>query len=178
MKTNWRSPKDAFWITTGQTMCCKDIQDIYQILKASSICREDLRCFDLPVFQLNSDGETAEGMLIAQSDQTDKQPENHLYLVLRKWHDIHPGTEFRCFVKKRNLIGISPRDWPEYHEHIATQRVDIVKDISSFYKEHILSKFPLFDCKFCAFFFWLLWRNWREENICLIVFIIIQMHST
>lgn len=153
MKTNWRSPKDAFWITAGQTMCCKDIQDIYQMLKASSICREDLRCFDLPVFGLNADAETAEQMLVAHGDSgvsgsaPDRTKPGHLHLVLRKWHDIHPGTEFRCFVKGRNLIGISPRDWPEYHEHIAAQRVDIVKDIVSFYKEHILSKFPLFDCK-------------------------------
>lgn len=151
MKTNWRSPKDAFWITAGQTMCCKDLQDIYQILKASNICREDLRCFDLPVFQLNADAETAEQMLVAQDGTSrlqDRTKPTDLYLVLRKWHDIHPGTEFRCFVKSRNLVGISPRDWPEYHEHIATQRVDIVKDIVSFYKEHIISKFPLFDCEY------------------------------
>lgn len=152
MKTNWRSPKDAYWITAGQTMCCKDIQDIYQILKASNICREDLRCFDLPVYQLNADAHTPEEMLVApQADRSeaidvDNQPTS-MYLVLKRWHEIHPGTEFRCFVRKRDLIGISPRDWPEYHEHMAAQRVDIVKDIVSFYKEHILSRFPLFDCE-------------------------------
>lgn len=154
MKTNWRSPKDAYWITAGQTMCCKDIQDIYQMLKASNLCREDLRCFDLPVFQLNVDAQTPEEMLQSPpppanpSERIDAetQPTN-LYLVLKRWHEIHPGTEFRCFVRNRNLIGISPRDWPEYHEHMAVQRVDIVKDIVSFYKEHISSKFPLFDCK-------------------------------
>lgn len=68
-------------------------------------------------------------------------------MVLKKWCDIHPGSEFRCFVKGRSLVAISPRHWPSYHEHIATERNDIVSDIVSLFKEKIKEAFPLKDCR-------------------------------
>lgn len=78
IKTNWNSPKDAFWITTGQTLRCRDISDIYQLLKASSFCKEDL---------------AVDGDIVRP------------FLHLRKWMEIHPGTEFRCYVRNGGLIG-------------------------------------------------------------------------
>ena len=78
VKMNWHCPKDSIWITAGQTLRALDLTDVYQLLKASSICKEDL-------------------------DRI--QEENFYCLVLKKWRDIHPGTEFRCFVKDRNIIG-------------------------------------------------------------------------
>lgn len=91
LKTNWHSPKDAFWITAGQTMKVKDITDVYQLLKASSICKEDLIHLNVPI------GDGYEG----SSTTLDRD----IYLVLKKWREIHPGTEFRCFVRNKNLIG-------------------------------------------------------------------------
>lgn len=122
IKTNWHSPRDSIWITAGQTLRARCISDVYLLLKASGICKEDLAC---------------------QSIADDKY-----VLVLRKWTDIHPGSEFRCFVKNKNLIAISPRDWPQFHEHIAQYRRDIVNDIVSVFKEKIKHKFTLDDCKF------------------------------
>lgn len=134
IKTNWHSPKDAFWITAGQTMCCKDITDIYQLLKASSICKEDLNCHDLPLF--------------ADTISTMNATDTNQYLVMKKWHDIHPGTEFRCFVRNKRIVGISPRDWPQYHEHICAQKIDIINDIVSMFKEQIKYRFPLDNCMY------------------------------
>lgn len=111
LKTNWHSPKDAFWITAGQTMKVKDITDVYQLLKvysitgiktfeasvnpikfkASSICKEDL-------IQLNGSSNDAQEGSSASVDR-------EIVLVLKKWREIHPGTEFRCFVRNKNLIG-------------------------------------------------------------------------
>ncbi|CAO1300908.1 unnamed protein product [Diamesa serratosioi] len=116
VKMNWHCPKDSIWITAGQTLRALDLTDVYQLLKASSICKEDL-------------------------DRI--QEENFYCLVLKKWRDIHPGTEFRCFVKDRNIIAISPRDWPQYHEHFSTQKQDIIKDIVSLFKEKIKTRFPV-----------------------------------
>jgi D123 len=96
------------------------LTDVYQLLKASSICKEDL----------------------SQIDQ-----EGFYQLVMKKWKEIHPGTEFRCFVKDRNLIAISPRDWPQFHEHFKSQKQDIIKDIVSLFKEKIKEKFPIENCK-------------------------------
>lgn len=162
IKTNWHSPKDAFWITAGQTMCCKDISDVYQLLKASSICKEDLLCHNLPVFEestqiiddteANGNGQDDD----SEDDENEEEEEEDIdtncpskqYLIFKKWRDIHPGTEFRCFVRNKRIIGISPRDWPQYHKYICTQKVDIVNDIVSLFKEHIKPKFPLYDCKY------------------------------
>lgn len=149
MKTNWNSPKDAFWITAGQTMCCKDIIDIYQLLKASGTCKENLSCFNLPIFDSDASNEvnTSTSNSNSSSDADSCENTNHC-LIFKKWHEIHPGTEFRCFVRNRKLIGISPRDWPQYHDYICTQRTDIVSDIVSIFKEHIKHQFPLIDYVF------------------------------
>lgn len=90
LKTNWHSPKDAFWITAGQTMKVKDITDVYQLLKASSICKEDLIHLNVPI----DDGHGSSAT-----------PDRDMFLVLKKWREIHPGTEFRCFVRNKDLIG-------------------------------------------------------------------------
>lgn len=142
LKTNWQSPKDAFWITAGQTLRVRDIADAYQLLKASSCTKEDV-------------GRPIEPQL----------------LVVRQWMDIHPGTEFRCYVKDASLIGkteldearrgtyfigflllllllaISPRDWPQFHGHIPLQKREIISDIRSMFLEHIKHKFPLDSCE-------------------------------
>lgn len=110
-------------------MCCKDITDVYQLLKASGICKEDFGSYD-----------------ILDVDNT-KNNDYKQYLIFKKWHDIHPGTEFRCFVRNKCIIGISPRDWPQYHEYVCAQKLNIVNDIVTLFKEHIKPKFPLYDCK-------------------------------
>uniref|UniRef100_A0A8D8GFX3 Cell division cycle protein 123 homolog n=1 Tax=Culex pipiens TaxID=7175 RepID=A0A8D8GFX3_CULPI len=124
LKSDWHSPKDAQWITLGQSLKVKDITDAYQLLKASSFCKED--------FAERSSPANAAGF----------------HVVLKKWCDIHPGSEFRCFVKGRSLVAISPRHWPSYHEHIAAERNDIVSDIVSLFKEKIKEAFPLKDYVF------------------------------
>ena len=36
---------------------------------------------------------------------TDDAPTVTYQLVLRRWHDVHPGLEFRCFVRNHRLVG-------------------------------------------------------------------------
>ncbi|XP_053673526.1 cell division cycle protein 123 homolog [Anopheles nili] len=123
LKSDWHCPKDAQWITLGQSLCVRDITDIYQLLKASSFCKEDF-------------------------SERSSVNDSGFHVVLKKWRDIHPGSEFRCFVRNRSLIAISPRHWPSYHEHIARERTDIVNDIVSLFKEKIKGAFPLKDYVF------------------------------
>lgn len=124
-------------------MCCKDITDVYQLLKASGICKEDLMDHNLPIFETNA----VNGLETDEQSSSPTARATNQYLVFKKWHDIHPGTEFRCFVRNKRIIGISPRDWPQYHEYICTQKVNIINDIVTMFKEHVKPKFPLFDCK-------------------------------
>lgn len=88
LKTNWQAPKDAFWITAGQTLRVRDIVDAYQLLKASGCTKED-------VAGGRGSGGAANGGAVEQ------------WLVVRQWLDIHPGTEFRCYVRGGALIGES-----------------------------------------------------------------------
>lgn len=64
IKTNFHCPKDSIWITACQSLKVKDLTDIYQLLKASSICKEDLNVLE---------------------------KENN-YVVFKKWKEIHPGN--------------------------------------------------------------------------------------
>lgn len=120
-------------------MCCKDITDVYQLLKASGICKEDLSVENRPTIERSTNA--------IDAPATSETSKCQQFLVFKKWLDIHPGTEFRCFVRSKRLIGISPRDWPQYYEHICAQKLSIVSDIVTLFKEHIKPKFPLYDCK-------------------------------
>uniref|UniRef100_A0A8C3L2E4 Translation initiation factor eIF2 assembly protein n=1 Tax=Chrysolophus pictus TaxID=9089 RepID=A0A8C3L2E4_CHRPC len=62
-------------------------------------------------------------------------------LVLRKWCELIPGAEFRCFVKENKLIGISQRDYTQYYDHISKQHEEICRSIQEFFKKHIQYKF-------------------------------------
>lgn len=138
-------------------MCCKDITDIYQLLKASGTCKENLSCYNLPVFDIGPLAESSSSSSASSADENTEQ--SNQCLIFKKWHDIHPGTEFRCFVRNKKLIGISPRDWPQYHDYICTQRINIINDITSIFKEHIKPKFPLYDCKSMIYISFDLWHN-------------------
>ncbi|CAG0884728.1 unnamed protein product [Cyprideis torosa] len=63
-------------------------------------------------------------------------------LVLRAWKDINPSDEFRCFVGRRTLIGVSQRDTSHYIAHVAEQKEAIMSDISQFFNLKIRFKFP------------------------------------
>ncbi|KAK5664079.1 hypothetical protein OQA88_293 [Cercophora sp. LCS_1] len=92
-KLNWSSPKDATWISRHpNTVKCTSPNDVYILLKSSSFISHDLdHAFNdtLPPS--------------APSNFT-------LVLVLRSFFNPLPSMEFRCFVKDRNLVGITQRD--------------------------------------------------------------------
>jgi len=125
-KLNWSSPRDASWIALNNCLQCFVPTDIHLLLKSSDFILHDLT-------QPFKDCE----------DNSEEMPHVDYHLVLRKWFDVHPGSEFRCFVRNKNLVAISQRDDSQFHPFIGPNKEDIIKDITSFYKEQILPKFPL-----------------------------------
>ncbi|CAN7984267.1 unnamed protein product, partial [Ixodes pacificus] len=126
-KLNWSSPKDASWIATNNSLCCTSFSDVCLLLKSSDFVTHDLT----QPFKACTDWHKDTDM-------------GHLFkyeLVLRKWVEIDPSTEFRCFVKDSILIGISQRDYTHYYYHIQEQEANIVQDISTFFHECVKSKF-------------------------------------
>lgn len=126
VKLNWSSPKDACWIALNNSLQCHMPADVHLLLKSSDFVLHDLiQPFkDCEDHAINSDPVKYD-------------------LVLRKWIEINPANEFRCFVRNKILIGISQRDDSIYCAHIEIEKEDIVRDIMSFFNEQIGPKFPL-----------------------------------
>ncbi|XP_076356916.1 translation initiation factor eIF2 assembly protein-like [Tachypleus tridentatus] len=135
-KLNWSSPRDASWIALNNSMLCRNFCDICLLLKSSDFIANDLTDpFKFCEDRLESSD------LTCSTDPAVACQDFQYQLVLRKWIEIDPSMEFRCFVKNNKLIGISQRDCSNYYSYIDHQRNDIVQDIQSFFKEHVQGKF-------------------------------------
>lgn len=136
-KLNWSSPKDAGWISPHQnTIKCTTPDDIYLLLKTSNFISHDLdHAFD--------------GTVTTESRPT--EPSNsdlgfQPVLVLRTFFTPQTSMEFRCFVKQRSLIAITPRD-PNYYEFLKKFRPAIIERIEDLFEDNLRLTFP--DGSFC-----------------------------
>ncbi|KAM9966364.1 hypothetical protein ACTFIR_006575 [Dictyostelium discoideum] len=130
-KLNWSSPKDASWMNVYNSLKCTNTTDIYLLLKSSDFINHDLMQFSI--------------------NQDDKDDSLTPYvLVLRKWQNLQPSMEFRCFVKDNQLLGISQRDTSTYFKFLKDKKQKIQDAIVKFYNESICEKFSnnsfTFDC--------------------------------
>lgn len=129
-KLNWSSPKDAKWISATHTLQCNSIGEVILLLKSSDFIAHDLT----QPFKNCADW---------KPDDSDHSPPYISYeLVLKKWVDVNPGSEFRCFVKDDCLIAICQRDHCNFYEYIVTRTIPIVNDIVSFFREKVQGRFP------------------------------------
>src|SRR6185312_4698743 len=86
------SSQDATWISTTNTLKCNSPSDIFLLLKSSDFIAHDL---DHAFEECYYEGE----------DGSRKLPSDEFELVLRKWYDVAPSMEFRCFVKDNEIVG-------------------------------------------------------------------------
>ena len=70
------------WVTSTKTLRCTSLEDVYLLLKSSDRISKDLNAI-----KINKDDSI--------------KP----CLILKKWKEIDPCTEFRCFVKDKKLMG-------------------------------------------------------------------------
>lgn len=68
-------------------------------------------------------------------------------LVLRKWYDLQPSMEFRCFVKNQEIIGITQRDL-NYYAFLKDVAQDVEQKIFEFFEDTIRDGFESINCKF------------------------------
>ncbi|XP_068132229.1 translation initiation factor eIF2 assembly protein-like isoform X2 [Hyperolius riggenbachi] len=85
-KMNWSSPRDAYWIALNSSLKCKTLSDIFLLFKSSDFVTHD---FTQPFIHCTDDS---------------PDPSVKYELVLRKWCELIPGGEFRCFVKENKII--------------------------------------------------------------------------
>ncbi|KAK8161296.1 cell division cycle protein-like protein [Phyllosticta citrichinensis] len=130
-KMNWSAPKDATWMNAN-SMECRTPSEIYLLLKSSDFITHDLEhAFDdtEEPAQSNATGE-------AQAD-----PEIPYHLVLRKHFLINPSLEFRCFVRRRNVLAISQRDLNHF-EFLFSMSGTLRSRITSFFDDNLRDTFP------------------------------------
>ncbi|GJP41469.1 hypothetical protein CLOM_g1143 [Closterium sp. NIES-68] len=63
-------------------------------------------------------------------------------LALRKWFDLRPEMEFRCFVKAHQLIGICQREITSFYPFLVDSHQDLKLQICDFYSNSIHGRFP------------------------------------
>jgi hypothetical protein len=116
-KLNWSAPKDAIWINGGGgSMECRCAGDVYLLLKASDFCSYDLlHALKDVVTELNP------------------PPSLQLELILRKWCNLYPSQEFRCFVVQKQLIAISQRYHSQHWPYLSSVRNHFRDLISDFF---------------------------------------------
>lgn len=140
-KMQWSCPKDASWILPNNTVKCSTPDDVFLLLKSSDRIAHDI--------------DTLQSILAENSPRSplskrfDFLQKSHV-VALRKWYDLKPGREFRCFVKNNTLIGICQRDISVKHQHIVDKVDEIQERIKTFYTTTLHKEFPLadyvFDC--------------------------------
>eukprot|EP00238_Polyblepharides_amylifera_P013953 CAMPEP_0196575358 /NCGR_PEP_ID=MMETSP1081-20130531/4853_1 /TAXON_ID=36882 /ORGANISM="Pyramimonas amylifera, Strain CCMP720" /LENGTH=400 /DNA_ID=CAMNT_0041893635 /DNA_START=33 /DNA_END=1236 /DNA_ORIENTATION=+ len=66
-------------------------------------------------------------------------------LVLKKWYDMQPSTEFRCFVRKGEYLGACQRDTTNFYPFLLNMREELEDTLLNFYDDHVATNFPLFN---------------------------------
>jgi D123 len=129
-KLNWSAPKDATWISITNDLQCQTPNDIYMLLKSSDFITHDLEhAFD------DTDPEPSEPQ---ENPSTDSIP---YHLVLRKYFNLNPSLEFRCFVRNRTLLCMCQRDLNHF-DFLFSMRDMLVSRIQTFFNEKLKDTFP------------------------------------
>ncbi|EPY51028.1 D123 family protein [Schizosaccharomyces cryophilus OY26] len=130
-KLNWSSPKDALWMMPTGTMKCTSAEDVLLLLKSSDFIAHDLDyAFDDCIEE-----DAQEADLTNQKFPSEFSHE----LILKEWFPIHSSTEFRCFIKGKNLVAICQRDdnYYDFLEDDMKEFLPLLQDLAS-----KLSEFP------------------------------------
>lgn len=137
-KLNWSAPKDATWIAATNSMECNTASDVYLLLKSSDFITHDLQhAFDGCIDELSSptDGESS----LPETSISLRDIPYHL--VLRKYLNMNPSLEFRCFVRDRKIIGITQRD-PNHFEFLFPMVDSLRSRTQAFFDEKLKKTFP------------------------------------
>jgi hypothetical protein len=92
-RLTWSAPTDAAWVSADGTLRCHSAAQVLLLLKSSDKVAGDL--------------------CAAERGYPPPPPPcgHHHYLMLRKFRNINPALEFRCFVRDRVLVALSQRRW-------------------------------------------------------------------
>ncbi|EXC25621.1 hypothetical protein L484_009926 [Morus notabilis] len=123
-KLNWSAPKDSSLISAIGTFKCTSFVEIVLLLRSSdSLVRDLCHAYD------------------SCADKASTRPPR-FFPALRKWyHSLRPDMEFRCFVKNRNLIGISQREVTTFYPALVEKKDEIRALVRRFFAENVRERF-------------------------------------
>ncbi|TKA24069.1 hypothetical protein B0A50_06960 [Salinomyces thailandicus] len=127
-KLNWSAPKDATWMNATNSMECRTPNDIYLLLKSSDFITHDLEhAFD----------DTVDSSPESEATQADIP----YHLVLRKHFPMNPSVEFRCFVRRRQLLCLCQRDLNHF-DFLFGMKEKLQRLIQEFFDVRLRETFP------------------------------------
>eukprot|EP00884_Botryococcus_braunii_P015482 jgi/Botrbrau1/2617/Bobra.145_1s0037.3 len=124
---SWSCPVDATWINPRQSLMCMNADEVLLMLKSSDRVASDLEHAHDSVGALSPDS---------------------LTVAVRKWYDLRPGREFRCFVRNHELVGVSQRDLSQCFPWLQDDEEDLLHGILEFFAQHIRNRFRPADYTF------------------------------
>ena len=128
-KLNWSAPKDATWIATTNSMECRTANDVYLLLKSSDFITHDLE----QAFDGCEDASSA--------DEADRESIPY-HLVLRQTIPaLVTSLEFRCFVRRGELLCICQRDLNHY-TFLPDLLPKLRTRIDEFFEKNLQHSFP------------------------------------
>ena len=142
-KLNWSAPKDATWLPLNGTLACRTPGDVYLLLQSSDFVAYDLDHALVDV-QLQS------SPLPPTSPPTptppplstpEDAPHTSFYLALRKWCNLHPSREFRCFVRDHRLVAVSQRHHSQHYPHLRNDRSHHRQLLYRCFRNHIQHRY-------------------------------------
>jgi hypothetical protein len=147
------APQDATWMLSGGSLRCRNAGEVLLLLKSSDRVAHDVsNAFDACAGTIpEPSGAAAAAEARAPGGAAAPAPPavRHV-LALRRWHDLKPGREFRCFVRGGRLVGISQRDVTQRFEALEAEAGAIQQRIQAFYAAAVAGRFPqpsfTFDC--------------------------------
>ncbi|OEU21530.1 D123-domain-containing protein [Fragilariopsis cylindrus CCMP1102] len=105
-KLNWSAPRDSIWINEG-TLKCHTPGDIYLLLKSS-----DFITYDILYNSLKGCSDYNDNLMTLFPP---------LELTLKKWCNLNPCQEFRCFIRRDELLCVSQRQHSVHYPYLITQ---------------------------------------------------------
>lgn len=122
-RLDWSIPRDAAWISADKSLKCFNAGEVFLLLKSSDSVAADihspyLRCSSNQTTASATDSSSASSSSNqASSSDTVVEPRPY-HLVLQRWSNLHPSSEWRCFVHNKQLLCFSQKD-STYYSHLA-----------------------------------------------------------
>ena len=130
-KLNWSAPTDAAWVLGGSTKCAS-ARDVLLLLKSSDRVAHDL-CDARSAYD---DGEDAESNAPTGGEPDDAGDDGNFAwtLALRRWCNLRPSSEFRCFSVEHgaHLVAACQRDRSTYYPFLDALRPRLLELLESF----------------------------------------------